>query len=654
MKFRSGLAIVMSIGLLLTLCFGNTNVGEAAEAKQDITTANAGGDSLSKYLGVWYDKTAVDSGQKVNGNPNVKLVISGITNNKLLFSICQQYCMLDSAIATKQADGSYQFSFREVKGELLTNCSYGTEYTGRFIFDGMKLTAQINGSKTEGIGYEGELVYYSGLKEETHCNLVDFMTDYKTAYNNVTGNPAWNISLVEDKDSGLVTEASAEVNMGFWTEENCYEVEGITRGSFQEECVAKFGQPVSQRATGNYTEVVYLVDGKYYFTSLLNEYGAIKTMKLSYANEEGILGLKIAGDYKVHGSKIVEYIGGYDTTKTITIPKGITEIGERAFSIGDDITFPDQVSCMKKVSLCIPKDVKIDEDAFNTTGPMNITFEEGRTKIEKNAFRGCSDFVDGDNERIEITLPSTIKTIGESSFATFICSRITLNLNEGLEIIGDNALSGTKCKLPSTVKKLGDYALYDWWYDSEAESNLSGGYVELPKGLTEIGDHCIYLEMPTKKIKIPASVKKIGECPISYGDNAYKGGVIVDKGNRYYKSNKKGWLYTKNGKKLLYAASFKGDLVVPEGVEYVGEGSLNLDLNGEGGPQKIILPKSLKKYNQRAATNKTIVFKGNPPKLVGEKEGSYFNMIFYVPKSKLKAYKTTFQSWGSDCKIIGQ
>ncbi|HWT77100.1 MAG TPA: leucine-rich repeat protein [Mobilitalea sp.] len=423
MKFKSDLAIFMSIGLLLTTCFGSTIVGKAAEDKQDVSSEKAEEDSLSRYLGVWYDKAAVDSGQTVEGNPNVKLVITGITNNKLLFSICQQYCILDSAIATKQTDGSYQFSFREVKGDFLTNCSYGTEYTGRFIFDDMKLTAEIGGSKTEGIGYVGELIYYSGLNEGTHCNLVDFMTDYKTAYNKMAGNSGWSISLVEDEESGLVAEVSVEVNMGFWTDESCYEVEGIARGSFQEECVAKFGQPVSKQKTGDNTEVVYLVDGKYYFTSLLNEYGAILTMKLRYANEEMVLGYKIVGDYKIHGTKIIEYIGGYDTAKTITIPKGITEIGKKAFSIADDVTFQDEIAGMKKVSLCIPKDVKIDEDAFNTIGPMKITFEEGRTEIEKRAFRGCADYVDGRNERIEIILPSTIKSIGESSFETFLCSR---------------------------------------------------------------------------------------------------------------------------------------------------------------------------------------------------------------------------------------
>ncbi|QHQ61562.1 leucine-rich repeat protein [Anaerocolumna sedimenticola] len=650
MKFKSRAARYISIGFLLILCFGRTFICTAAEDKPSVSAdkEDKNADSLSSYLGVWYDKASVDSGQTEYTNPNVKLVITGISKDKLLFSISQQYCILDSAIALKQEDGSYQFSFNEVKEDDLTECGYGTEYKGKFIFNGMKLTAEIGGSTEEGIGYTGELIYYSGLDTGTPCNLVDLMTDYKTAYNGAPGD----ITLVEDKDSGLVAGASFEMGSGFWTSVRSFEVDGITICSFQEDCIAKFGQPVSTRTMGEFTEVVYLVDEKYYLTSPLNRYGVMKTMKLSYANEEKVLGYEIDGDFKIHGTKIIEYLGGYDTARTIVIPEKITEIGEMAFYIQDDITFPNQAVNMKKVSLCIPKDVRIDEDAFNTIGPMNITFEEGRSIIEKRAFRGCSAYTDFCNESIEITLPSTIKSIGESSFETFICGRIILNLNEGLEEIGDYALSGTKCKLPSTVKKLGDYALNNWWYDSKAEGELSGGYVILPKSLEEMGDHCIYLEMPTKKITIPASVKKMGERPITYGDNAYMGGVVVEKKSRYFKSDKNGWLYTKNGKNLLYAASFHGNLVVPEGVEYVAEGSLNLDLNGEGGPQKIILPKSLKKYNQRAATNCTAVFKGNPPQLVGVKGAAHFTMTFYVPKNKLKSYKNVFQLWKSDCKIL--
>lgn|GEM_PF-301472 len=652
MKAKAVKFFIMCIALVLTMLLTGSITGKVDANSQDLTGAEAETEQLSNYLGVWYDKESVETGK----SSAAMLVITGISEERLLFSFShnRNYSGLDNAIASKQQDGSYLFSYGTVEKDGFKYNCFGNSYKGRFIFDGMKLMVDIEGDKEQGIGFEGEFIRKKGLDEGPHCNLIDFMTDYKTAYNMMTMHPEWNINLIEDKDTALVAKVWTVVDAGFLTKDNCYEVNGISRGSFQKDCIARFGAPVSIKKAGNYLEVTYLVDNKYHFETLLNKYGAILTMKVSYADEEEVLGYTITDNFKLKGSKIVEYIGGYYSAKKITIPEGVTEIGTNAFSIEDDIFFQDQRDNMKKLSLCIPKNVHIEEYAFNTIGPMKITFEEGRTVIEKRAFSGCGTYMNTRNYKdIEITLPSTVRIIEEGAFESFFCNGITLNLNEGLEIIGDYALRGTKCSLPSTVKKLGDYALYDWWYDYEAKGELSGGYVNLPDGLIEIGNHCIFLECPTRKIKIPASVKKIGECPVSYGANAYKGGVIVDKKNSCYKSDKNGWLYSKDGKTLLYAACFSGDLEVPEGVEYVGEGSLNLDINGEGVPQKIILPKSLKRFNHCAASNaSTIVFKGKPPKLVGTQgEKSFKYMTLYVPKSKVKEYKESFKSWG--CKIIG-
>lgn len=222
MKIKSITAILLSVLFVLTLCFESPEIRADAESNQDNSQTDTTGGSLSKYLGVWYDKASVDSGQILNGNPNVKVVVTGITKDKLLFSICQSYASLESAIATRQADGSYLFTFNEVKSDFFTSCSYGSDFTGKFTFNEMKLTAEIGGSKTEGIGFTGELVYYSALYKGSKCNLIDYMTDYKTAYQKVAGNPSLNLSLVEDKYSGLVSEVSVGVGMGFWSEESRY------------------------------------------------------------------------------------------------------------------------------------------------------------------------------------------------------------------------------------------------------------------------------------------------------------------------------------------------------------------------------------------------------------------------------------------------
>ncbi len=357
-------------------------------------------------------------------------------------------------------------------------------------------------------------------------------------------------------------------------------------------------------------------------------------------------------DFIIEGNKIVQYIGGYNSERTITIPEGITEIGSNAFSLGEEA----DVKNMKKVSLCIPKDVKLDESAFQQIGPMCITFEEGRTMIEKAAFNYCGYTSDIDTYRIEITLPSTIKTIGENSFdqGWSGCDAVTLKLNEGLEVIGDYALEGIASNLPSTVKKLGDYALNYWSCSDELGAGGADGCLELPKGLEEIGYYCIVLEDPINTIKIPASVEKIGEHPITIDFSPALCDVIVDEANQYYKNDENGWLFTKDGKTLLYAKNSFEEVVVPEGVEYAAEGSLDIDMGGDGIPYRVILPKSLKKFHRDANNSYCVEFKGDPPELTGEKPFWFGGMpaSVYIPKGKSKAYKEALRSWGIEYELI--
>lgn len=377
-----------------------------------------------------------------------------------------------------------------------------------------------------------------------------------------------------------------------------------------------------------------------------------KTEQSSSDNENKKTGLSESKDYIIEGSKIIQYIGGYHEERTIDIPEGVTEIGSNAFSIDEEA----DVKNMKKVTLCIPKDVKLDENAFQHIGPMCITFEEGRNIIEKSAFNGCGFLLNEETGTIEIILSSTITSIGESSFdqGWYGCDHVKLKLNEGLEEIGAYALQGITCNLPSTVKKLGDYALNYWsWIDEEGVDG-EGRCLELPKGLVEIGYQCILLEEPIKAIKIPASVEKIGEHPISIGFSPALCDVIVDGENQYYQNDDNGWLYTKDGKTLLYAKNSFEEVVVPEGVEYVADGSLDIDLGGDGIPYRVILPQSLKKYHRNATNTSNVKFIGNPPELTGEKPFRVQTTSVYIPKGKLKVYEEALESWGIEYELMEQ
>lgn len=123
---------------------------------------------------------------------------------------------------------------------------------------------------------------------------------------------------------------------------------------------------------------------------------------------------------------------------------------------------------------------------------------EGITKIAENAFITC-------NGLEEVTMPSSLKTIGKKAF--FGCSKLmTIHLPAELDQIGDSAFY--QCKWLSkidfsacTIKKIGNGA----FYNCVALQKLI-----FAEGLTSIGNaafaHCYDID----EIKLPASLEEIG------------------------------------------------------------------------------------------------------------------------------------------------
>ncbi len=326
---------------------------------------------------------------------------------------------------------------------------------------------------------------------------------------------------------------------------------------------------------------------------------------------------------------------------TIILPAEVKEIGKNAFTIGDDELNDSSMGNINRISICIPKDVTIQAFAFENAIPLDITFEEGRKKIEDYAFYYASS-------NVSITLPKSIIELGDYAFASIDSPE--LHLNDEIEVIGDYALEGTTCSIPPNVKSIGKGAFGSFWednaWDSYADRTLC-----LPEQLEVIEDVAFEIEEPRGYIHIPASVKSIGEGAFAFGDNAYKSGFSVDSENEYFKSED-GWLYSKDGKRLIYAYIAKGDIIIPDGVEYVGKYSLNTDLNGEGGIQEIYLPSTLKEMNTLAVNSKNIHFKGNqPPEIVGDSDfwdsrsvtSKFRSMKIYVPKGTKQEYIDAFE-----------
>ena len=152
---------------------------------------------------------------------------------------------------------------------------------------------------------------------------------------------------------------------------------------------------------------------------------------------------------------------------SLTLPDGITEIGDEAFEY-----------CSGLTSLTLPAGItSIGDDAFyGCSGLTSITIPNGVTQIDKNAFRDCTGLT-------SLNLPANIKRIGESAFEN--CSGLTsLNLPAGITTIGSSAFYGcsglTSLTIPDGVTKIGRYAFSNCSYLTS---------LTIPSSVNSLGDY---------------------------------------------------------------------------------------------------------------------------------------------------------------------
>ena len=149
------------------------------------------------------------------------------------------------------------------------------------------------------------------------------------------------------------------------------------------------------------------------------------SLVLAFALCMGLCAPAFAADseFIIEDGVLVEYTG---SGGTVNIPAGVTEIGEGAFT-------------------------QVTGRSFVTS----VTIPEGCVKIADEAFYFLGDLVSS----VKITLPSTLKEIGNNAFE---CAHITqINFPQGLESIGDEAFVQTlvtRVDLPSSLRTLGRQA----------------------------------------------------------------------------------------------------------------------------------------------------------------------------------------------------
>ena len=196
---------------------------------------------------------------------------------------------------------------------------------------------------------------------------------------------------------------------------------------------------------------------------------------------------------------------------SISLPEGLTKIEERAFagctaltsiSLPEGLTKIEErtfIECYALTSISLPKGLtSIGVSAFESCKALtSISLPEGLTSIEEQTFRNCAALT-------SISLPEKVTSIKVAAFNN--CAALTsISLPEKLTSIGGGAFHGcaalTSISLPEGVTSIEERA----FYGCAALTSIS-----LPKELTSIGHYAFQDCTALASISLPEGMKSIG------------------------------------------------------------------------------------------------------------------------------------------------
>ncbi len=281
------------------------------------------------------------------------------------------------------------------------------------------------------------------------------------------------------------------------------------------------------------TSKLHLTEDGYLFYSDTN-----KVYLLAYRGTN--TALTLPENYNGSTYEIYPYaFHGCSDLTSITIPEGVTSIGEEAFR-----------SCSSLTSITISNSVtSIGKRAFsNCTGLTSITIPNSVTSIGDSAFSYCTELT-------SITIPNSVTSIAGGMLAG--CGNLTsITIPSNVTSIGNSAFSScsslTSITIPSNVTSIGNSA----FADCEKLKTVTFG---TDSKLTSIGNDAFSDCWNLKSITIPSNVTSIGDEAFSGCGNLES--ITIPKG------------ITRIGRFLLYGCGNLTSITIPNTVTNIGYGA---------------------------------------------------------------------------------
>ena len=286
---------------------------------------------------------------------------------------------------------------------------------------------------------------------------------------------------------------------------------------------------------------------------------------LTWKLDNGTLTISGTGEMKNYSGNLNQsapWHSNIKSIKSVVIEKGVTNIGDYAFSWCNSltsITIPNSVisigrdafdNCSSLTSITIPNSItSIGYGAFEAcSGLTSVTIPNSLTSISDSVFSRCDSLT-------SITIPNSITSIGSCTFSS--CSSLT-SISDSVFSRCDSLTSIT---IPSSVTSIGT-GTFNFC------SSLTS--IIIPNSITSIGQAVFSNCSSLTNITIPNSVTFIGED--AFNNCSSLENIKVDDKNKYY-SSIGGNLYNSDKTKLIQYAIGKNDKTfnIPIGVTSIGK-----------------------------------------------------------------------------------